>query len=217
MYTDIEIKRRVDEELRWEPRVDAANIGIAVEDGVVTLTGSVDSWAEKWAAEHAAKRVTGVAAIVEHIEVRLPVHAQRTDADIARAAANALTWNTWVPADCVKVKVEEGWVNLEGGVAAQHQKRAAEEAVRTLTGVRGVTNLIDISPAVRAGDVKESIRLAFERSASLDLGKIEVDVEGDTVSLHGTVRSLAEREDAEDAAWSAPGIADVNNLLVVSR
>jgi osmotically-inducible protein OsmY len=217
MYTDIEIKRRVDEELRWEPRVDAANIGVAVDDGIVTLSGSVDSWAEKWAAEHATKRVAGVAAVVEHIEVRLPVHAQRTDGDIARAAANALMWNTWVPADCVKVKVEEGWVTLEGGVAAPHQKRAAEEAVRPLTGVRGVTNLIDISPAARAGDVKESIRLAFERSASLDVDKIEVDVEGDTVSLHGTVRSLAEREDAEDAAWAAPGIADVDNLLVVAR
>jgi osmotically-inducible protein OsmY len=217
MYTDLEIKRRVEEELRWEPRIDAANIGIAVEDGVVTLSGSVDSWAEKWAAEHAAKRVAGVAAVVEHIEVRLPVHAQRTDADIARAVANALTWNTWVPADTVKVKIEEGWVTLEGAVGAQYQKRAAEEAVRNLTGVRGVTNLIDISPGVRAGDVKEAIRLAFERSASLDLGKVEVDVEGDTVSLHGTVRSWAERDDAEDAAWSAPGIVDVNNLLVVSR
>lgn len=158
--------------LRWEPRVDAAKIGIAVEDGVVTLTGSVDSWAEKWAAEHAAKHVAGVAAVVEHIEVRLPVHAQRTDGDIARAATNGLTWNAWVPADSVKVKVEDGWVTLEGRVAAQHQKRAAEEAIRTLTGVRGVTNLIDISPGARAGDVRESIRLAFERSASLDLGKI---------------------------------------------
>ena len=217
MDTDLEVKRRVEEELNWEPRVNAAGIGVAVEDGVVTLTGSVDNWAEKWAAEHAAKRVAGVAAVVEHMEVRLPLRAQRTDEDIARAAANALKWNTWVPTDAVNVKVEDGWITLEGRVAAQHQRRAAEEAVRSLTGVRGVTNFVDISPSLQAGDVKEAIRLAFERSATLDAERIEVGVEGETVTLRGTVRSLAERDDAEDAAWSSRAISEVDNLLVVSR
>jgi osmotically-inducible protein OsmY len=217
MDTDIDVKRRVEQELSLEPRVDAARIGIAVVDGVVTLTASVDSWAEKWAAEHATKRVAGVAAVVEHIEVRLPVHSRRTDEDIARAAANALKWNSWVPTDAVRVKLEEGWITLEGRVAAPYQRKAAEEAVRCLTGVRGVSNFVDISPSLQAGDVQEASRLAFERSATLDASKIEVGLDGATVTLRGTVRSMAEREDAEEAAWSGHGISDVDNLLVISR
>lgn len=217
MKSDIELKRRVEEELRWEPRVNAAEIGVAVKDGVVTLTGYVDSWAEKWGAEHAVKRVAGVVAVAEEIEVRLPLDRQRTDADIARAAANALAWNTWLPPDAVRVKVERGWITLEGAVRSPHQKMAADDAVRRLTGVRGVTNLIALERVVTAGNVKEAIRLAFERSASLDASKVRAEVEDDTVTLRGTVRSWSEREDAEGAAWAAPGIADVENLIVVSR
>jgi len=217
MKSDIELKREVEDELRWEPRVDAAAIGVAVEDGVVTLSGSVDSWAEKWAAEHAVKRVAGVAAVAEEIEVRLPVHSRRTDADVARAAANALAWNTFVPPDSVKVTVENGWVTLEGVVASAHERSAATEAVRRLIGVRGVSNLVALKRGVTAANVKEGIRRAFERNASLDANGVTVDVDDGRATLHGTVRSWAEREAAEGAAWSAPGIANVDNRIFVSR
>ena len=217
MKSDIELKREVEDELRWEPRVDAAAIGVAVEDGVVTLSGSVDSWAEKWAAEHAVKRVAGVAAVAEEIEVRLPVHSRRTDADVARAAANALAWNTFVPPDSVKVTVENGWVTLEGVVASAHERSAATEAVRRLIGVRGVSNLVALKRGVTAANVKEDIRRAFERTASLDANGVTVDVDDGRATLHGTVRSWAEREAAEGAAWSAPGIANVDNRIFVSR
>lgn len=217
MKSDIELKKKVEDELRWEPRVNAAAIGVAVEDGVVTLTGYVDSWAEKWGAEHAVKRVAGVAAVAEEIEVRLPVQSQRTDADVARAAAGALAWNTFVPPGSVKVRVENGWITLEGVVASQHEKSAATEAVRHLTGVRGVTNLVTLRRGLTAANVNDGIRRAFERNASLDANRVTVDVDEDKVTLRGTVRSWAEREDAEGAAWSAPGIHDVDNRLFVSR
>lgn len=218
MRSDIELKRMVEEELRWEPRVNAAGIGVAVEDGVVTLTGYVDSWAEKWGAERAVKRVPGVAAVAEAVEVRLPVHSRRTDAEIARAAANALAWNAFVPLDAVKVRVENAWVTLEGVVTAPHEKSAAGEAVRRLIGVRGVTNLVSLRTEVAAANVKDGIRSAFERSAALDASRVAVDVApDDTVVLRGTVRSWGEREDAESAAWSAPGIAGVDNRIVVAR
>lgn len=217
MKSDMELKQRIEDELRWEPRVDAAGIGVVVEDGVVTLTGYVDSWAEKWGAEQAVKRVAGVAAVAEAIEVRLPVHSQRTDADIARAAANAMAWNTFVPPGSVKVKVENGWITLEGTVAAQHEKSAATEAVRRLTGVKGVTNLVALKRGVAAASVKDGIRLAFERTATLDADRVTVDLDQDKVTLRGTVRSWAERQDAEGAAWSAPGIAEVDNRLLVVR
>jgi osmotically-inducible protein OsmY len=217
MKSDIELKKKVEDELRWEPRVNAAAIGVAVKDGVVTLTGYVDSWAEKWGAEHAVKRVAGVAAVAEEIEVRLPVQSQRTDADIARAAAGALAWNTFVPPGSMQVRVENGWITLEGVVASQHEKGAATEAVRHLIGVRGVTNLVALKRGLTAANVKDGIRRAFERDASLDANRVTVDVDKDRVTLYGTVRSWAEREDAEGAAWSAPGIHDVDNRLVVSR
>ncbi len=217
MKSDMELKQRIEDELRWEPRVDAAGIGVVVEDGVVTLTGYVDSWAEKWGAEQAVKRVAGVAAVAEAIEVRLPVHSQRTDADIARAAANAMAWNTFVPPGSVKVKVENGWITLEGMVASQHEKSAATEAVRRLTGVKGVTNLVALKRGVAAAGVKDGIRLAFERTATLDADRVTVDLDQDKVTLRGTVRSWAEREDAEGAAWSAPGIVEVDNRILVAR
>jgi osmotically-inducible protein OsmY len=217
MKSDIELKKKVEDELRWEPRVNAAAIGVAVKDGVVTLTGYVDSWAEKWGAEHAVKRVSGVAAVAEEIEVRLPVQSQRTDADIARAAAGALAWNTFVPPGSVKVTVENGWITMEGAVASQHEKSAATEAVRHLTGVRGVVNLVTLRHGLTAANIKDGIRRAFERNAGLDANRVTVDVDEDKVMLRGTVRSWAEREDAESAAWSAPGIHDVDNRLFVSR
>jgi osmotically-inducible protein OsmY len=217
MKSDVELKQHVEDELRFEPRLHAAAIGVAIEDGVVTLSGSVDSWAEKWAAEQAVKRVAGVAAVAEEIDVRIPVLNRRSDADVARAAANALAWNTFVPAGSVKVTVEDGWVTLEGVVASAHEKSAAADAVRRLTGVRGVTNLVALKRGVTAATVNEDIRRAFERIASLDARGVTVDVDDGRATLRGTVRSWAEREAAEGTAWSAPGITDVDNRLVVSR
>lgn len=216
MKTDGQLKRDVEDELGWEPRVNAAEIGVAVVDGVVTLTGRVDSWAEKTAAERAVKRVEGVAAVAEEVQVRVPGISQRSDADIARSAANSLTWNTWVPKDSVTVKVEHGWLTLEGEVEARYQKDAAEEAVRGLLGVNGVSNQIAIKPKVKPGNVKDAIHRAFARSATIDAGKIGIDVHGGLVTLHGTVRSWVERQDAESATWAAPGVVEVRNLLRVA-
>ena len=216
MKTDKELKRDVEEELGWEPRVDAARIGVAVVDGVVTLTGHVDSWAEKNAAECAVKRVDGVVAVAEEIQVRVPGLSRRSDADIARSAANCVSWNTWVPKDAVTVKVEHGWLTLEGEVDARYQKDAAEEAVRGLLGVNGVSNLIAIKPKVKAENVKGAIQRAFARSATIDAGKVGIDVHEGRVTLHGTVRSWVERQDAEAATWAAPGVVEVHNLLRVA-
>jgi osmotically-inducible protein OsmY len=216
MKTDTQLKRDVEEELGWEPRVNAAEIGVAVVDGVVTLTGHVDSWAEKSAAERAVKRVEGVVAVAEEIQVRVPGISQRTDADIARSAASSVSWNTWVPKDTVTVKVEHGWLTLEGEVQARYQKDAAEEAVRGLLGVNGVSNQIVIKPKVKPGNVKDAIQRAFARSATIDAGKVGIDVHGGRVTLHGTVRSWVERQDAETATWAAPGVVEVQNLLRVA-
>lgn len=216
MKNDRELKRDVEEELGWEPRVNAAQIGVAVVDGVVTLTGSVDSWAEKIAAERAVKRVHGVMAVAEEIEVRVPGLSQRTDGDIARSATNAVSWSTWVPQDAVTVKVEHGWLTLEGEVQARYQRDAAEEAVRGLLGVNGVSNQVVIKPKVKPGNVKDAIHRAFTRSATIDAGRIGIDVHGGQVTLHGTVRSWVERQDAESATWAAPGVVAVQNLLHVA-
>src|ERR1700722_3044231 len=191
--TDLELKRNVESELNWEPSVNAAEIGVAVKDGIVTLTGHVQSYWQKIAAERAASRVSSVKAVANELEIRLPASSERTDEDIARAAVNALNWSISVPADRIKVKVSKGWITLEGTVEWQYQKAAAERAVRDLVGVRGVDNLIDVKPQASPVQVKAAIEAALKRSAEVDANHNKVVTDGDQVVLRGTVRSWAER------------------------
>lgn len=213
--TDTELQRDVLNELQWEPSVNAAHIGVLVKDGVVTLTGHVSTYVEKYAAERAAKCVHGVRAVANELDVKLPGSSQRTDEDIAIDAARELKSNTWVPADNIKVTVSDGWVRLEGEVEWHYQKEAAENSVRYLRGVRGLSNLIRVRPRVSPTDLKAKIEVAFLRSAELDARRVRVEVQGSKVILHGRVYSLVEKHEAERAAWSAPGVSEVDNQIVV--
>jgi len=215
MQSDTALQTSVLDELRWEPGVDSTEIGVTVKDGVVTLQGTVDSYAEKWAAEKAVKRLTGVKALAEELKVKLPGDSARTDADIARAAENALEWNVSVP-DGIKVTVEDGFVTLEGQVDWQYQKWAAGDAVNYLLGVKGLTNLITVNPTVAPTDVKAKIEAAIKRNAILDAQEIKVQADGGKVTLTGNVSSWAERDEAETAAWSAPGVNEVKDLIAVT-
>jgi osmotically-inducible protein OsmY len=216
MTSDRELQTSVLDELKWEPGVKATDIGATVKDGVVTLEGTVDSFAEKWAAERAVKRLPGVRTLAVELEVKLPGSSERTDADIARAAENALEWNIAVPSKRITVTAEKGFLTLEGEVDWQFQKSATEEAVRYLTGVKGVTNLITIKPKVAAADVKDKIEAALKRNALLDAQQIKVQADGGKVTLSGSVHSWAERDEAEDAAWAAPGVSAVKDLITVT-
>jgi osmotically-inducible protein OsmY len=213
---DTELRDSVLDELSWEPMVDPAEIGVSVSDGVVTLTGFVESFTEKTAAEEAAKRVYGVRAVANDIEVHLAGSMARTDADIARAARNVLDWNTMIPGDDITVTVRNGWVTLEGSVDWQYQKESAANAVRNLTGVKGVENIISIRERERSQEIESKIEDALRRSAELDARRIHVDRQDGTVVLHGNVRSWFERMEAESAAWSAPGVTDVDNEITVT-
>jgi osmotically-inducible protein OsmY len=214
--TDEQIQREVLAELKWEPRVVPNEIGVVVKDGVVTLTGWVDSYVKKWGAEEAAHRVRGVKAVANDIEVRLPGSAERTDADIAAAATRALEWDAMIPLEKLDVTVSKGWVTLSGEVEWYYQKQDAERVVRRLTGVKGVSNLITVKPRVTALELKQKIEDALVRSAETDAERITVEVQGSKVILNGKVRAWAERDEAERVAWSAPGVTSVQNRITIS-
>lgn len=214
MKTDSEIRADVEAELEWHPSLDHRGILVAVKEGVVTLGGHVPAYADKWGAEKATKNVAGVRAVANEIDVKPAT--PRSDQEIAAAALNALKANVSVPASDIKVLVADGWITLEGNVRFWHQKNAAEEAVRSLWGVKGINDAIEIHPHVNAGDIWSKIHTAFKRHADLDADKVTVTVQEDTVTLSGEVHSWHEREDAETAAWAAPGVRRVKNDLSLS-
>ena len=213
MKDDEQLRRDVLAELEYDPSIDARKIGVAVEDGIVTLTGEVPSFAEKWNAERAAERVEGVRGIVNKIEVKIV--GDYTDTDIAREAADALRWNLMVPPGKVIPKVENGYITLTGEMNYDFQRRAAEKAVRYIPGVKGVINLVTIKPKVEPKAIKEKIEDALKRMATVDAENVQVEVQGSEIVLRGTVRSWAERHEAEKAAWSAPGVTSVKNYITV--
>src|SRR5579872_1992782 len=215
--TNTQLQQDVLQELKFEPSIDASDIGVTAKDGIVSLTGNAKNYAEKYAAVHAAERVAGVRAVTDEMKVDLPSTHVRNDQDIAKAALNALEWDVWVPSKQIKVKVADGWVTLEGEVDYKYQQAAAEIAVRNLIGVKGVANLISLKkPSVIPFEVKTTIENALRRAAELDAQRIRVEVDGDTVVLRGDVRSWAERNEAERAAWSTPGVSRVEDDLIVA-
>ena len=215
MKTDSQIKSDVQDELAWEPSIDETKIGVGVDDGVVTLSGEVNSYSKKLAAEKAAKSVSGVKAVAEDIEVKHPSSLKKSDTEIAKAAVDALQWHSSVPNNTVMVKVENGWVYLSGEVKWAYQKHSAKNAVKDLSGVRGVSNTISIKQDAKPFEVKQKIQKAFERSAEIDAKGIVVTTDGHTVTLSGKVHSIKEKEDAEKAAFKAPSVWEVKNKLRV--
>jgi len=217
MKTNSELQRDVQDELNWAPNITAGEIGVTARDGVITLTGEVPSYFEKIEAEDVAGRVSGVMAIAEELEVRLPALNERTDTDIAESALNFLAWNLAVPSDQVKVMVENSWITLTGEVEWYFQKKAAANAVRNLMGVKGVTNSISIKPKVvaTASEIKTTIENAFKRTAMADAQKISVTVHDGKVTLKGNSYSWKEKNVASDYAWAASGVFSVENDIVV--
>jgi osmotically-inducible protein OsmY len=213
MKSDNELRRDVERELEWEPAVDERYIGVSVMGGVVTLTGHVPTYSQRWKAERTVERVEGVRGVANELEVQLA--GEVTDTDIAKAAVDALNRDITVPSDRIKVKVDKGWVTLTGDVNWDYQRRAAERALRNLSGVRGFTNLITVKPTVKTQNVKTMIEETFKREAVLDARSIDVEVSGTEVTLRGTVRSWLERHEAEKAAWAAPGVTAVHNEITV--
>ena len=215
MKNDIQIQKDVVAQLNWEPILNAAAIGVSVKEGVVTLTGIVDTYTKKMAAEKAAKKVSGVKAVAEEIQVGESPFYKRTDTEIAEAILNALKWHTAVREDRIKVKVEKGVVTLEGDVEWQYQRSAVKTAIEDLAGIKMIYNFIAVKPPVSASDIKSKIKAALQRSALTDADKIAVEVKGSKVVLSGQVHSFSEKEDAEYAVWRAPGINEVENQIQV--
>ena len=216
MKTDTELQQDVMNELKWEPTLKSAEIGIAVKDGVVTLSGYVDSYVKKLVAERAAARVFGVRAVAEAIQVRLPGSLKRSDEDIAGMVANVLDWNVLVPYDRIKVHVQDGVLTLSGEVDWGYQKYAAEEAIHHLMGVVWLNNQITVKPTIKPRDIKDKIVSAFQRNALLDSRRVIVETRGGWVILSGSVRNWAERAEAQWTAWAAPGVSEVDNNIIIS-
>ena len=215
MKTDAEIQKHVMEELKWEPAIHSSEIGVAVKNGVVTLSGTVDAYLEKKMAEKAALKVAGVKGIAEDIEIKLSYHHQKTDAELAQAVVNALKWNVLVPDDKIKIKVENAWVTAEGAVEWAYEQNAVRDAISGIVGIKGISNLVKVIPKVNPADVKKKISAAFERSASIDASNIHIENVGNKVILTGKVRSYSEKREAERAAWNAPGVAAVENNIEI--
>ena len=209
------LRQQVIDELEFEPKLNAANIGVAVSGDVVTLTGHVSSFAEKIAAEHAVKRVKGVRGIAEEIEIRFPEDEKVHDDEIAARALNIIAWDTMIPDEDIQVKVQHGWLTLTGKADWYYQKVGAENAVRKLSGVRGITNHIEVTPQLIVTDVKNRIEIALKRNAEVELSGFRLQVTGHKVIIEGHVNSWHEREVAETAAWSVPGVSAVEDLLVI--
>ena len=214
--SDRELREAVEEALDWEPIIDAKGIGVSAKDGVVTLTGHVPSYPQKREGEKVAALVRGVKAVVCELQVRLPSPNERSDEDIARAAANAVAWNTLLPKDKIKVWVDQGRITLEGEVAWQYQRKSADQCVRYLAGVKDVNNHIIVESHADQAVIKEHIEAALLRNALLEAHRVRVEVRGDRVILNGNVLSWVEREEAERAAWASPGVCDVENRLIVN-
>ena len=213
--SDLTLRQEILDELEWESSVDAAHIGVAVDNGIATLSGHVSSYTEKLAAERAVTRVKGVTAIAENIEIRYPAAKRTADDQIAKRVVDIINWQVSVPSDRIKVKVEKGWVTLSGEVDWHFQKVDAEKSVRRLSGVMGIANLIGLKPRVEAKDVKKRIEEALKRNAEIEAQNIRVIVQGGKVTLDGKVDSWAERQRVENTVWSAPGVLSVDDRLSV--
>lgn len=215
MKSDFQIQKDVMDEIKWEPHLNAAEIGVSVKNGIVTLSGIVDSYCKKISAEKTASRVGGVKAVAEDIQVSLSPAFKKTDTEIAEAVLHALKWHSAVQQEKIKIKVEDGIVRLDGEVEWEYQRNNAKSAVQHLSGVRSVINSIRLKPIVTASNVQGKINAAFLRSATIDARKVTADVHGGEVTLHGKVRSLAEKQDAELAAWNVPGVISVDSMIDV--
>jgi osmotically-inducible protein OsmY len=215
MKTDLELRKDVLAELEWVASIDPSKVGVTVNNGIVSLSGHVKNYSQKLAAEKAVKRVNGVKGVVQEIEVKLPNVESHSDEDIANAALDTLKWFSNIPEEKIKFKVEDGWVTLEGTVDWHFQKRAAEKAVKELTGIKGVSNLLVIKNGIKPENIKEKIKKAFERNAGIDADHVKVKIDGSKVTLEGTIQSWAEKYQAEIIARSAPGVTEVVDKLEI--